>query len=143
MMMTEAEVRRASRRGILPQLKQGLLQMSARAHATPATLTSTYYDTAEGRLKREGVVLCVRKQNHQYIQTVEAQDRRGTVSFARGEREDVIMGGRPDLRAPNSSAQLPEGLGEAELHAPLTIVVQRSLFTLHPDASTPVPCAPA
>jgi triphosphatase len=140
-MMPEVELRLASMASDLPQLKQGLLEMSARAHATPATLTSTYYDTAEGRLKREGVALCVRKQNHQYIQTVEAQDGRGTVSFARGEREDVIMGERPDLRAPNSSAQLPEGLGEAELHARFTIVVQRSLFTLEPDASTRVDCA--
>src|SRR5262249_9111913 len=49
-----------------------------------------------------------------------------------------IEGEWPDLRAPNSGAQLLEAVGEAELRARFTTVMRRSLFILEPDEWTEI-----
>jgi len=56
--------------------------------------------------------------------------------LVRGEWEDVIGGDQPSTRAPNSGAHLPAGLAQGELRPRFTTRVQRTLFTLKPDAST-------
>jgi len=125
----------------LPLLKQALLKTTDNGRTTHTTLTSTYYDTAPASLKRAGVALRVQEQNRRYIQTVIATSVSGVLPLSCGECEDVIDSERPDLYAPNSSAHLPETLGEAELLVQFTGVFRRTLFVLEPDGSTQIECA--
>jgi triphosphatase len=135
-MRPEVGLRLASTAGDLPQLGQALLDMSGPKPAERTTLTSTYYDTAGGRLKRDGLVLQVRKQNGQFTRMVIRADVKGEQPLAHREWEYVIDGERPDLRAPDGSAHLPEVLSDPELRARFTTVVQRTQFVLEPDATT-------
>ena len=54
------------------------------------------------------------------------------------ELADVMDGERPDPRAPNGNAHLPEVLSDPELCARFTTVTRRTLFLLEPDASTQI-----
>jgi triphosphatase len=134
----EVELKLASTAGDLRQLEQALLNMSGDRPTERTTLTSTYYDTAAGKLKRKGLVLQVQKHSGKYVQTVNREDARGKAPLARSNWEDVIEGERPDLRAPNSSSHLPEALDEGELRARFTTIIQRTLFVLEPDGSTQI-----
>lgn len=61
-------------------------------------LTSTYFDTPKGKLRRNGWVLRVRRHGDAWIQTVKnAGDGAGL--FAREEWEADVAGPEPDLRA--------------------------------------------
>jgi triphosphatase len=121
-----------------PQLEQAILKMTGPNPTERTTVTSTYYDTAVGRLRHHGLALQVRKQDGQYIQIVARTDAKGEPSLAHREWEDVIAGERPDLGAPNSSAHLPEALSQAELRARFTTTVQRTLCMLETDTSTEI-----
>src|SRR5215469_13202137 len=109
-MMPQFALRLAATAGDWPQLEQALLTMTGRDPPERRTVTSTYYDTASGRLEHDGLALQVRKENGQYTQIVARTDTKGDPSLPRHEWEDVIAGERPDLLAPNSSAHLPEAL---------------------------------
>jgi hypothetical protein len=102
------------------------------------TLTSTYYETTAGRLKRDGLALQVRKQDDQCSPMVIMADLKGEPPLGRHECEDVIDGERQDLRALNGNAYLPEVFNDPELRARFTTVVQRTVFLLEPDASTQI-----
>jgi inorganic triphosphatase YgiF len=119
----------------LPQVKQALRDLASQGHEARTTLTSTYYDTAAGRLKREGLVLCVDEQNRRYIQAVKAHRVTGATSLERGEWEHILAADQPDLRAPNGGGP-SHAPRETELQARFTTVVRRTRFTLEPDAST-------
>src|SRR5215813_15306855 len=128
--MLEVELKLASSADDLRQLEQALLDMSGGRPPQRTTPTSTFYDTAAGKLKSNGLVLAVRQQNGRYVQTVNREAAQGEGRLARTDWEDVIDGEWPDLRAPNTRAHLPEAVGETELRARFTTVVQRSLFIL-------------
>src|SRR6516162_1200052 len=102
------------------------------------TVTSTYYDTAAGRLDRVGLALQVQKQNGRYKQIATTAELTEQPPLTRRVWEDFIDGERPDLSAPNSSAHLPKALNEAELQARFATVVRRTAYTLEPDASTEI-----
>jgi triphosphatase len=136
--MLEVELKLASSADDLRPLEQALLDMSGDRPPERTTLTSAYYDTAAGKLKRDGLVLRVRQQDGKYIQTVNRDVAGGEGSLARSDWEDVIEGEWPDLRAPNTRAHLPEAVGEAELRVRFTTVMQRTLFILEPDESTEI-----
>src|SRR6266853_1278464 len=121
-----------------PRVEQALLDMANKGHEARATLRSTYYDTVAGRLRREGLVLCVHEQDRRYIQTVKTDGISGTAFRRRGEWEDVIGAEQPDLDAPNSGPRLPAGLYAAELRARFTTVVRRAQIMLEPDVSTQI-----
>ncbi len=135
--MPEVELKLAATTSDMLLVKQALLGMAGRERAARTTLTSTYYDTADGKLQRQGLTLRVRKENRRYVQTVKTAEAAG-VPFARGEWEDVITGDRPDLRARNSGAHLPGALGDADLHPLFTTVVRRAIVKLEPDDSTEI-----
>jgi inorganic triphosphatase YgiF len=122
----------------LPRVEQALLDMANKGHEARATLRSTYYDTVAGRLRREGLVLCVHEQDRRYIQTVKTDGISGTAFRRRGEWEDVIGAEQPDLDAPNSGPRLPAGLYATELRARFTTVVRRAQIMLEPDVSTQI-----
>jgi len=134
--MPEVELKLASTPNEMPHLKQSLLEMAGDSHATCHKSFDTYYDTADDKLRREGLVLLVGERDHDRIQKVSANEVRGMTPLVRGEWEDVIGGDQPSTRAPNSGAHLPAGLAQGELRPRFTTRVQRTLFTLKPDAST-------
>ena len=135
-LMSEVELKLASTLNEMPHLKQSLLEMASDGRATCRKSFDTYYDTADDKLRREGLVLLISERDHDYIQKVSAKQVSGMTPPMAGHWEDVIEGDRPNPRAPNSGAHLPMGLDHAELHARFTTRVRRTLFTLKPDAST-------
>src|SRR5215472_1881483 len=136
--MSEVELKLASTPNEIPRLKQSLLEMASDGHATCSKSFDTYYDTADDKLKREGLVLLVSERDHDYIQRVSAKEVRGMTPPMAGHWEDVIEGDRPNPRAPNSGAHLPIGLDDAELQARFTTRARRTLLALKPDASTQI-----
>jgi len=137
-MLTLEALKLATTGDDLPRVEQALLDMANKGHEARATLRSTYYDTVAGRLRREGLVLCVHEQDRRYIQTVKTDGISGTAFRRRGEWEDVIGAEQPDLDAPNSGPRLPAGLYAAELRALFTTVVRRAQIMLEPDVSTQI-----
>jgi triphosphatase len=122
----------------LPQLERVLLDMAGSRPVEQTTVTSTYYDTTAGRLKQEGLALRVQEQDGQRTQIVMMAGVKGRRPFAQQEWEDVIDGGRQDLRALNGRARLPEVFSDPELSARFATAVQRTLFMLEPDGSTQI-----
>jgi triphosphatase len=122
----------------LPQLERVLLDMAGPRPVEQTTVTSTYYDTTAGRLKREGLALRVQEQDGQRTRIVMMAGVKGRPPFAHQEWEDVIDGGRQDLRALNGRARLPEVFSDPELNARFATAVQSTLFMLEPDGSTQI-----
>jgi triphosphatase len=136
--MPEVALTLASKSEDLPQLERALSDMAGAQPAERVTLTSTYYDTTAGRLKRDGLALQLRKQDGQCAPMVIMEDLKGESPLARQECEDVIDGERQGLRALNGNTHLPEVFSDPELRARFTTVVQRTVFLLEPDASTQI-----
>jgi inorganic triphosphatase YgiF len=89
-----------------------LKDLAAGASAERAKLVSTYYDTEDRALARQGSVLRVRRHNGHYIQTVKSAGPQGGTSLARGEWEDPIAGERPDPLAGESGRFLTSDLAD-------------------------------
>ena len=113
--MPDVKLKLASTPHEMPHLKQSLLKMHSDGHVTCSKSFDTYYDTADDKLRREGLVLLVSERDHDYIQKVRAKEVRGMTPPMAGHWEDVIEGDLPNPRAPNSGAHLPIGLDHAEL----------------------------
>src|SRR5215471_470797 len=131
--MSEDALRLALKASDLPQLERTLLDMAGPRPAQHTTVTSTYYDTTAGRLKREGLALRVQEQDNQCTQMVMMACVKGRPPFADQEWEDLIDSGRQDLGALSGRAHLPEVFSDPELRARFTTVVQRTLCMLEPD----------
>jgi len=136
--MPEVELKLASTPNEMLHLKQSLLGMASDGHTTCRKSFDTYYDTADDKLRREGLVLLVGERDHDHIQKLSANEVRGITPHVRGQWEDVIEGDQPSPLAPNSGAHLPMGLAQGELRARFTTQVRRTLLTLKPDASTQI-----
>jgi triphosphatase len=134
--MPEDELKLALPPSEMPHLKQSLLEMASDGHASCSKFFDTYYDTADDKLRQEGLVLLIGERDHNHIQKVTANKVRGMTPLRCGQWEDVIEGNRPSPRAPNCGAHLPIGLDHAELHVRFTTRGRRTVFTLKPDAST-------
>src|SRR3984957_4599000 len=73
-LMSEVELKLASTLNEIPHLKQSLLEMASDGRATCRKSFDTYYDTADDKLRREGLVLVVSERDHDYIQRVSAKE---------------------------------------------------------------------
>jgi inorganic triphosphatase YgiF len=138
--MSEIELKLAVASGDLAKAREILSGRGGRASA-PVTLTSTYYDTAEGELHRQHLLLRVRKEGRQFVQTVKREAVGDTDLLARGEWEDAIDGERPDRTAPRSGAVLQKAAVVGELNPLFKTVVRRSTILLEPGADTRVEAA--
>ena len=136
--MRERKLKLSSTPNEMPHLKQALLEMAIDGRVNCSKSFDTYYDTADDKLRREGVVLLVGERDHERIQKVSATEVRGMTPPAAGQWQDVIEGDRPNPRAPNSGTNLPMGLDHAELHARFTTRVRHTPFTLQPNSSTQI-----
>jgi len=85
---------------------------SGDAGTTSARLVSTYFDTSDHALSRQGLVLRVREHNGHFVQTVKSEDRASPTGLVRGEWQDAISGARPDPQASETGRFLaPEIVG--------------------------------
>ena len=89
-----------------------LHDLAAGASAARSKLVSTYYDTEDRALARQGSVLRVRRDNGHFIQTVKSAGAPGSTPLARGEWEDAIAGERPDPGAAESGRFLTADIAD-------------------------------
>jgi len=90
--------------------------------ARPArkALLSHYFDTADRRLRRRGLVLRVRSDSGRWIQTLKAADDKGGAVAERGEWECEVRGPEPELdRIDDKALRERLGLVMAEELTPL------------------------
>jgi inorganic triphosphatase YgiF len=117
-----------------------LKDMAAGASAGRSKLVSTYYDTEDRALARQGSVLRVRRRNGHYIQTVKSAGVPGSTPLARGEWEDTIAGERPDPLAGESGRFLTSDI--ADRVAPVfRTEVTRLVTDLEPAPGTRIEAA--
>src|ERR1700679_3669270 len=70
--------------------------IEAVANAEPRRLSSVYFDTPRGALKRAGYALRVRREGGVFIQTLKDA---GDGAFTRGEWETRVKAQKPERRA--------------------------------------------
>jgi triphosphatase len=124
----------------LAALRQALCARAPNAVAVSQRLVSTYFDTPDHALRRAGMILRVREQAGQFIQTVKTDSDEPTNLLARGEWEDPVAGNQPDPDAAESGPHLPPGVvGEL---APLFVSeVERLSIEIKPKPGTRVEAA--
>jgi triphosphatase len=139
-MSTEVELKLAARPGDLPVLKRALAAIPPGAVRSQEKLISTYYDTPERALQRQGLTLRVRERAGRFIQTVKAEDRAAAGLLSRGEWEDALAENRPNPDAPESGPHLPEGSG-ADLRPLFVTDVTRRVVEIEPRAGARIEAA--
>jgi inorganic triphosphatase YgiF len=103
-------------------------------------LISTYYDTPDLALRRRGLSLRVRAQDGRFIQTVKTGDPGGSDLLTRGEWEDELAEGSPDLHAAQTREHLPDGIA-GDLRPLFATDVTRTTFTIEPAPATHIEAA--
>ncbi len=114
--------------------------MAAGATARRSKLVSTYYDTEDRSLARQGSVLRVRRNDGQYVQTVKSAEVPGSTPLARGEWEDTIAGECPDPLAPESGRFLTSDIA-ARIAPVFRTEVTRLVTELSPAPGTCIEAA--
>jgi triphosphatase len=121
-------------------VRRALKDMAAGASAERSNLVSTYFDTEDRALARQGSVLRVRRDNGHYIQTVKSAGMPGSSPLARGEWEDTIAGERPDPRASESGRFLTSDIA-ARVAPVFRTEVARVVTDLSPAPGTHIEAA--
>jgi inorganic triphosphatase YgiF len=124
----------------LPALERALFEMTSGSGRVPERLITTYHDTRELALERQGLTLRIREQGGRFIQTVRAVDLAAAEMLLRCEWEDEIADGRPKLRAPISGAHLPDCIA-GDLGPLFLVDVIRTTFEIEPNPGTRIEAA--
>ena len=103
-------------------------------------LVSTYYDTADRRLRQRGLVLRVRERNGRFVQTVKSDNQADAGALARGEWEDRIRSSLPTPEAPESGRFLTADIAD-ELVPLFRTEVSREAIQLSPMPGTRIEAA--
>ena len=133
----EVELKLSARAADVSALKRALVEMAPGSVSSEERLISTYYDTRDLALKRQGLTLRVREQAGRFIQTVKTDAVTGADMLSRGEWEDVVAENRPDPRATQSGARLPEGVGD-DLWPLFVTEVKRTSVVIEPTVETEI-----
>ena len=136
---TEVELKLAASAADLPELKRALVEMASTSTSSQARLVSTYYDTPNLALKRQGLTLRVREHGDRFIQTVKTGDPGGDL-LTRGEWEDELAESRPDPEAAQSGEHLPDGIA-GDLKPLFATDVTRMTFAIEPAPATRIEAA--
>ena len=80
-------------------LASDILREHARGGAVSRSFVSIYYDTAEHRLRRRGLVLRMRQIGKKFVQTLKTASTGQGAELARGEWEVGLSDGTPQLTA--------------------------------------------
>src|SRR5499433_1222196 len=137
---TEVELKLAASTADLPELKRALVEMAPTSTGAQSRLISTYYDTPNLALKRQGLTLRVREQGDRFIQTVKAGDPGGGDLLTRGEWEDELAESRPDPEAAQSGEHLPDGIA-SDLQPLFATDVTRTTFAIESAPATRIEAA--
>lgn len=105
-----------------------------------ARLVSTYFDTPDQALARQGLVLRVRERDGHFVQTVKSGGRAGATALVRGEWEDPIGGPSPDPNAPASGRFVPAASAGRLMPLFRTEVARRTI-ALAPASGTRIEAA--
>jgi inorganic triphosphatase YgiF len=137
---TEVELKLSAKPADLSRLERMLSEMVTHSGSSKESLTSTYYDTPDWALRRNGLTLRVRENGGYFIQTVKAAAIDGDHILARGEWEDAVAGNRPDVEAPRSGAPL-QPVATGDLRAIFITDVTRSTVEIEPSLGTEIAAA--
>ena len=143
---TETELKLAIRPEYLPAVMGFLLARAGGDPGREARLVTTYFDTPEGALARQGLTLRVREAGRSFVQTVKCAggngvgDGIGGAALVRGEWEDPIAGASPDPQAPQTGRFVPAEAAEA-LQALTRTEIARQTFMLRPNPETRIEAA--
>jgi inorganic triphosphatase YgiF len=136
----ETELKLVARSGDLPVLRRALGKLAAGRKPLRANLISTYYETEDRALRRKGLTLRVREGDGRFVQTVKAIGSENAGTLSRGEWEDVIAGGDPDLHGPETSRFLEPDIVE-RLKPVFRTEVRRDVVELSPAPGTRIEAA--
>ena len=139
-MASEVELKLAAAAVDLPRLKRALRDLVPDSACRRSALTTTYYDTADRVLSRRGLSLRVRAAEGRFVQTVKSNGAAEAGILMRGEWEDEIAGGEPDLNAPHSGCCLPNGIAGC-LQPLFATAVMRTTIDLNPSPSLSIEAA--
>jgi triphosphatase len=134
----EIELKLTAQPADLPKLKGTLAAMGSRPEGSPTAFVTTYYDTPDLTLRRQGLVLRVREGDGRFVQTVKTID--GGDILTRGEWEDELADNRPDLTAAASGPRLPPGIGNS-LRPLFATRVARTRIAIEPSPETQIEAA--
>jgi triphosphatase len=103
---------------------------------------TTYFDTPDEKLKRDGLSLRVRRSNGKRVQTVKARGIDG-VAASRGEWQWPVEQARPDLSLAAQTPvadRLPLDLSD-KLQPVVSTDIDRTVYMLRPDGETLIEAA--
>src|SRR5262245_60926960 len=89
----------------VPDLKTTPLLRSLGKRAGSETQVSVYFDTGKHKLRKQGLMLRIRKIGDRYVQTIKATGN--SHLFERAEWEAAVAGETPDLRLARDTALEP------------------------------------
>ena len=139
--MPEIELKLTTAPTHLSKLRK-LLEEYSRSPAATASLISTYYDSADLKLRQHHITLRVRDQDHHFRQTIKRENGAADGDLlARGEWEDVITGDQPDLEASATGPQLQDIVSRGELQPLFRTDVRRTVIELEPHSGTNIEVA--
>jgi triphosphatase len=101
----EVEIKLELAPASLPQLKKIPFIRALKAPTRRATEVSVYFDTDTHKLRKNGLMLRVRRTGNRYIQTIKATGNSGL--FERDEWENEIASEAPDLDLARGTALEP------------------------------------
>ena len=104
-----------------------------------AKLVSTYFDTPDRALARQGLTMRVRQRNGHFLQTVKSTGADGIVA-SRGEWEDATTSAAPDPQAAHTGRFLPATLVE-RLVPQFRTEISRRTIELRPAPDTRIEAA--
>ncbi|HEV7997215.1 MAG TPA: CHAD domain-containing protein [Stellaceae bacterium] len=137
----EIELKLAAAPADLAALTRALGAMAAGERAVRQHhLVSTYFDTFDLALKRQGANLRVRAADGRLIQTLKTADRGGGDLLARGEWEDEVAENRPDPHAAHSGPRLPAELAD-QLRPLFVTEIARQAIEIEPNPGTRIEAA--
>jgi triphosphatase len=139
--MSETELKLSTLSEHIGSLTQAIESMGISSSPAVSTLKASYYDSADLKLWRQGLSLRVRDEDGRQVQTLKSSDFHGGDLLSRGEWEDVIVGDRPDLAAPETGPRLRDLVLSNELRPLFKTIVRRTVIALEPRPSTRIAAA--
>jgi len=117
----------------VPSLKKIPLIRTLKTRPRRTTETSVYFDTEKQKLRKNGLLLRVRRIGNRYIQTIKADAHAGLLE--RNEWEAEIAGEQPDLSLADGTALAPlvSGKLRRQLRPLFETRVRRTVYPLSDD----------
>ncbi|HUK59765.1 MAG TPA: CHAD domain-containing protein [Stellaceae bacterium] len=133
--MTELELTLVTSPRHFPALKLALAERGGNGASPPSHVTSTYFDSADLKLRQNHLSLAIEAQDQRRVQAL--ADRGGNGGPGE-EWRDPIAGDRPDRAAPESGPRLAAVVAEDELHPLFHTDLRRTRFTVDGDPTVEI-----